>query len=288
MSESYIGLLDPGTPTDNDFVYTGPQSVRTVKAASQASFPNVQGAVTATHTQFNNILNDSVYNGTANALQKVLTDAKAIFNPHSYATHGTNAADIGTIVPIGTILMWTTAIGSVPTGWHECDGGTYNGITVPDLRGRFIRARDVPNGLALGAYAAVNQDTAAESAHTHATSGHALTAAEIPAHKHEGPQWFQDGYTTPIDGPGSLSRVLTIPSGPDYFAMWYTGGLHGGVGVQVNTVFTNGSYDLSGTAITGASHTHGNTAAGSAHSHTNQAGNMPINYALIFICYTGA
>lgn len=37
-------------------------------------------------------------------------------------------------IPIGTIVMWSGAIGSIPTGWHLCDGldGT------PDLRGSFV------------------------------------------------------------------------------------------------------------------------------------------------------
>jgi hypothetical protein len=28
----------------------------------------------------------------------------------------------------------------IPKGYVLCDGGTYDGVTTPDLRGRFIRA----------------------------------------------------------------------------------------------------------------------------------------------------
>jgi microcystin-dependent protein len=50
-------------------------------------------------------------------------------------------------VPIGGIIMWSnsTLISDSPiingvhyTNWKICDGGTYNGITTPDLRNRFI------------------------------------------------------------------------------------------------------------------------------------------------------
>lgn len=43
------------------------------------------------------------------------------------------------ILPPGTNpQLFSGNVASLPDGWHFCDGGTYNGITVPDLRGRFI------------------------------------------------------------------------------------------------------------------------------------------------------
>lgn len=38
------------------------------------------------------------------------------------------------LVPAGVVVMWSGAVGSIPTGWALCDGT--NGT--PDLRGRFI------------------------------------------------------------------------------------------------------------------------------------------------------
>lgn len=45
------------------------------------------------------------------------------------------------IYPIRTIIMTqNTYIGAQPPGWSPCNGGTYNGITTPDLHDRFIIA----------------------------------------------------------------------------------------------------------------------------------------------------
>ncbi len=46
------------------------------------------------------------------------------------------AIDTETVLPRGMIMMFSGS--SVPKGWAFCDGGTYNGIKVPDLRNRFI------------------------------------------------------------------------------------------------------------------------------------------------------
>lgn len=38
------------------------------------------------------------------------------------------------LLPLGTIVLWYGTVASRPTGWALCDGGTYGGITTPDLR----------------------------------------------------------------------------------------------------------------------------------------------------------
>lgn len=42
------------------------------------------------------------------------------------------------VLPIGTIIMWGGALGSIPYGWGLCNGGVYNGIATPNLSDRFI------------------------------------------------------------------------------------------------------------------------------------------------------
>lgn len=84
-------------------------------------------------------------------------------------------------VPRGAILMWSGSIGTIPTGWALCDGGTYLGthgspITVPDLRERFIVGAGGDNPGVPGTGYAVS-----------AVGGevtHVLTTAELPAHGH--------------------------------------------------------------------------------------------------------
>lgn len=43
--------------------------------------------------------------------------------------------------PKGIIAMWGGQIGAIPEGWRLCDGNNgvqVNGVTIPDLRGRFV------------------------------------------------------------------------------------------------------------------------------------------------------
>ena len=41
-------------------------------------------------------------------------------------------------VPKGGIIMWSGAVDNIPIGWRLCDGGSENGVDIPDLRERFI------------------------------------------------------------------------------------------------------------------------------------------------------
>jgi len=46
-------------------------------------------------------------------------------------------------IPLGGIIMWSGLEADIPTGWKFCDGNggnLVNGITIPDLRERFIRS----------------------------------------------------------------------------------------------------------------------------------------------------
>ena len=93
------------------------------------------------------------------------------------------ADNLMTLLPTGTILMWYGSLGSLPTGWQNCDGT--NGS--PDLRGSFPRGAG--GALALGASggsATASGNTGAGGAHTPTGSAdaHTLTAAEMPTHTH--------------------------------------------------------------------------------------------------------
>lgn len=87
-------------------------------------------------------------------------------------------------LPVGTIVMWYGTLGSLPTGWQNCDGT--NGS--PDLRDKFPRGAG--NSIALGGTggaATASGNTGSSGAHTHPGStaaAHALTVAELPAHTH--------------------------------------------------------------------------------------------------------
>ena len=101
----------------------------------------------------------------------------------------------GGMVPLGAILMWsgTGSSTAVPTGFTLCDGngGTaVNGITIPDLRDKFI----------VGANAVTGSDSTYPGLSMNQTGGSAN--AVLPSHTHT-----QSGGTTDDDGgshvPGS-------------------------------------------------------------------------------------
>jgi hypothetical protein len=93
------------------------------------------------------------------------------------------ADNLMTLLPVGAIIMWYGSLGSLPTGWQNCDGT--NGS--PDLRDSFPRGAG--GSLALGASggsATASGSTGAGGAHTPTGSadGHSITEAEMATHSH--------------------------------------------------------------------------------------------------------
>lgn len=106
---------------------------------------------------------------------------------------------VNALVPMGVITMFSGTV--IPNGWAVCDGGTYNGFTTPDLRGKFIVGMDNTQGSQNGSgqYIAVsaNGQTPTTSPNDGTTlnygavgnkggeNGHVLSLAEMPTHKHD-------------------------------------------------------------------------------------------------------
>ena len=99
-SGTYIDDLVATNPTGTDTRRQGDDHIRLIKKTLLNSFPNIDGAVTATPAQLN------------------------------LTTDPTN------FIPTGLISMWSGLVANIPAGWTLCDGtaGT------PDLRGKFIVA----------------------------------------------------------------------------------------------------------------------------------------------------
>lgn len=64
-------------------------------------------------------------------------------------------------LPIGFIALWRGSIGSIPDGWHLCDGS--NGT--PDLRDRFVVGAGV-------SYSPDDTGGAVSHSHTFTSDGH--------------------------------------------------------------------------------------------------------------------
>jgi len=84
-------------------------------------------------------------------------------------------------MPVGGIIMWSGDVTSLADGWELCDGGTVNGITIPDLRGKFIVSVGTTQSLATGDLA-TSYSVKAEGGEHDDT----LTESEMPVHSHDG------------------------------------------------------------------------------------------------------
>lgn len=164
-SATYLHQLEPSNPPATDQLRQADDHLRLIKSVLQATFPNIEGAVTKTHEE----LNASAF---------------------SY--------------PIGIVSLWYGSSGSVPSGWAICNGQTVSRtdnagtITTPDLRGKVAMGALAGTYEQGSSYGSATASGTAESggAHTHAVAssgghshtvtvqGHALTVNEMPAHTH--------------------------------------------------------------------------------------------------------
>ena len=79
----------------------------------------------------------------------------------------------GALLPKGSIIMWSGSTDNIPEGFKLCEGGSFNHVTIPDLRGRFIVGYS---------------DTDTDYNHIGNTGGektHKLKKDEMPEHSHD-------------------------------------------------------------------------------------------------------
>jgi microcystin-dependent protein len=154
---STIDQLVSDWPLQSDKIRQGAGHLRTLKAAIKGTFPNLAGPTTITAATLNALPAD---------FSAVLTEL------------------LEHVVPLGSIMMWSGGNATIPTGWALCNGQTISGYgTVPDLRDRFVIGAG--GGLTSGQTGgSISPSTTAAGGHTPNIQGHALTAAEGPAHTH--------------------------------------------------------------------------------------------------------
>lgn len=170
-------------------------------------------------------------------------------------------------LPVGSVVAYAGALEDIPTNWNLCDGT--NGT--PDLRGRFIIGSnatypiDSTGGLATRSFT-VSLDAGGAHTHSGEAADHALTTAELPAHKHG-------------NGVGDAGTAL-----------WFYGSTPGPANTS-DSIDNNGNAGTNqgwtSTVGSGEAHSHGlEIDEGGAHSHTGETEEssvLPPYYSLMYI-----
>ena len=110
-------------------------------------------------------------------------------NPANVAITGGSIAGVGGITRMRGVIAYGGSVAqaaALEPEWALCDGRTVNGITTPNLRGRFVRgwSDDLAVGSTAGSTGDVTSSSAGAHTHTGSTGAHALTVNEMPAHSH--------------------------------------------------------------------------------------------------------
>lgn len=137
-------------------------------------------------------------------------------------------AGVGMVIS-GMVLMWSGLVGSIPAGYHLCDG--LGSPPRPDLKDKFV----LGGGGSFPTTGGAASETTSTSAATGTVDAHALSLSEIPSHTHN-----IKYITFGVQGASNLVTGQPIGSGGLLAATEAAGG--------------------------GAGHTHGFT--GTSHSHT--------------------
>lgn len=166
--------------------------------SSSATFSvgiNKQNPVQALDVVGNATVSGNVTNG---GNLSVGINATVAGNASVNGTLSVNGFPANALVPAGVITMFSGTL--IPNGWAICDGGVYNGLQTPDLRGRFIVGMESNQGAVNGmgqyiAVAASNQtptiapndgltNNYGKIGNRGGEIGHILSLPEMPSHTH--------------------------------------------------------------------------------------------------------
>lgn len=146
-SGTYIDSLVSTNPTATDSVAQADDHIRLIKAVIKASFPNVAGAVTATHTVLSGL------DGRVSALE-------------------------GTVpAPTGTKMLFAQS--AAPTGWTK--DTTHNDKTIRVVTGTVSSGG---SNTFSSAFSNITPSGSVTTSVTGSVQNHTLTVDEIPAHSH--------------------------------------------------------------------------------------------------------
>lgn len=210
---NWISDLNAANPNNTDLKSQGDDHLRLLKKVLKASFPNVAGAVTKSHTELN-----------------AAVDAR---------------------VPVGGIIMWSGAVVNIPAGWLLCNGlvGTPN-LMDRFIMGAGSTYPVGTTGGSKDAILVAHSHNAALSGSTAAAGNHAHSVYD-PGHRHVAnvPNEFAVGEVagggTSSDGMNGLGKNPYTSSSPTGISI-YAAGDH------AHTFTASGTTDSAGVAALNA------------------------------------
>ena len=154
-------------------------------------------------SNFNSVISINNSNSNCEIMTNLNVSGNVNLNNDTIIGNGIINTSLGEIsrgaVPIKGIIMWsgTTAEAEALVGWALCIGGTQNGITIPDLRDRFIVGAGSEYSIgATGGANTVSLSVSQIPSHNHSISisseshSHSGTTSGGGGHSHTTSDWY--------------------------------------------------------------------------------------------------
>jgi len=167
---TYINSLNASNPTATDALSQADDHMRLIKSTIKATFPNVSGAITSSHTELN--------------LLDGLATTDILMPSGSVIIYGGTSAPTGWLLCDGSAISRSTyaaLFSAIATAYGVGDGSsTFN---IPDIRGRVVAGKEASASLLTSAIGGLNGNALGN---TGGVQGVTLTSAQsgVPAHNH--------------------------------------------------------------------------------------------------------
>lgn len=172
-----------------------------------------------------------------------------------------SGSDTGSSVPLRTIVMFSGTNSQIPEGWRLCQGGTVNGIDIPNLVNRFIVGRG-------------------DKYNANQTGG--FTDPTLPRHNHSGRTSNSGNHQHDFENYYYVESGTNPQNTRAGFGSKYIGNNFGGSSATDN----NNSYVWYRDDTTGFSSSHSHVINNDGASNISGR-NLPPYYALAYIIYVG-